>query len=88
MEEIEFTEHALDRMEKRGISEEWVRRAMDLPDFVEEKADEWDNTHYIKAIEEFGGRFLRVVVNPFVSPRRVVTLHFDRGVKRRTRRQE
>jgi len=41
-----------------------------------------NNFHYIKAIKEHGSRFLRVVVNPNVNPRRVVTLSFDRRLRR------
>jgi hypothetical protein len=40
-------------------------------------------THYIKAIPEHGGRFLRVVINHQVEPPRVVTLFFDRRLRRK-----
>ena len=40
------------------------------------------NTHYIKAIPEHGGRFLRVIVNHHAAPGRVVTVFFDRGLRR------
>lgn len=39
-------------------------------------------THYIRAIPEQGGRFLRVVVNTRVRPNQVVTLFFDRRLGR------
>jgi len=51
-------------------------RTIHQPDRVEMGTD--GNTHYIKAIPEHGGRFLRVVVNPHVQPNRIVTLFFDR----------
>ena len=38
--------------------------------------------HYIKAIDQYEGRFLRVVVNPDVSPQRIVTVFFDRRIRR------
>jgi hypothetical protein len=40
------------------------------------------NIHYIKSIPEHGGRFLRVVVNQTVTPSRIVTVFFDRRLRR------
>ena len=37
--------------------------------------------HYIRPIEEWGGKYLRVVVNPDAIPWRIVTLFFDRRLK-------
>ncbi len=67
-------------LEERKIPEEWLWRAINLPDRVEERDDL--NTHYIKAIPEYGGRFLRVVVNTRVTPQRIVTIFFDRRIRR------
>jgi hypothetical protein len=55
-------------------------RAIGTLDCVEIGDD--DNTHYIKAIPEHGERFLRVIVNHHVTPKRVVTLFFDRRLRR------
>ncbi len=41
-----------------------------------------NTTHYIKAIPEFGGRSLRVVMNLDVIPNRVITVFFDRRIRR------
>ncbi|MBM4080050.1 MAG: DUF4258 domain-containing protein [Planctomycetes bacterium] len=78
--ETKLTGHAKDALEERAIPEEWVWRTITTPDRTEIRAD--NNTHYIKAIPEYGGRFLRVVVNPHVTPRRVVTVFFDRRLRR------
>ncbi|MBE9146756.1 DUF4258 domain-containing protein [Planktothrix mougeotii LEGE 06226] len=67
-------------MQERAIPEEWVISAINEPDFCEEHSD--NTTHYIKSIPEFGGRFLRVVVNSTVTPNRVVTVFFDRRLRR------
>ena len=80
MTEIEFSSHVRHTLQERNIPEEWVRRTIDSPDRTEVGAD--DNTHYIKAIPEHGGRFLRVVVNPHVTPKCVVTVFFDRRLRR------
>lgn len=80
MSNIEYSLHARNVMEEREISEEWVERTVSEPDYNEVKADK--TTHYIKAIPEFGGRFLRVVMNVSVEPNRVVTVFFDRRIRR------
>jgi len=80
MQDIEISQHARDMPKEREIPEEWMWRTIHKPDSMEEKAD--GNTHYVKAIPEHGGRFLRVVVNPHIQPKRIVTLFFDRRLGR------
>lgn len=77
---VVFSKHARDVMGERHIPEEWVLRAIAAPDRIDSRAD--GTAHYIKAIPEHGGRFLRVVVNPGVVPQRVVTAFFDRRLGR------
>lgn len=80
MTEYEFSGHAYDMLKERNIREVWVRLAMENP---ERKELEDDGTvHYIRAIEEYEGRYLRVVVNPDVKPPRIVTVFFDRKIRR------
>jgi len=67
-------------LQERDIPEDWMWRAIYEPDRTEAGAD--GNIHHIKAIPEHGGRFLRVVVNPHVQPKRIVTLFFDRRLGR------
>jgi hypothetical protein len=64
----------------RANPEEWVKQALDAPDRTDNPVD--GTAHYIKAIPEHGGRFLRVVVNPTVTPRRIATVFFDRRLGR------
>jgi hypothetical protein len=66
-------------LQERNVPEEWVQGTLRSPDYTEVGSD--DNIHYIKAIPEFGGRSLRVVVNPNQTPIRVVTLFFDRRLR-------
>jgi len=81
MRDIELTEHAREMLEERGIPEQWMWRALEEPDAVEEKLD--GTIHYVKQIPEYGNRFLRVVVNPSSRPKRIVTLFFDRRLRRK-----
>ena len=75
MEDMQISQHAQEMLQKREIPEEWMWQTINDPDKASIEHD--DNMHYIKAIAEYGGRYLRVVVNPNVQPNRIVTL-FDR----------
>jgi copper homeostasis protein len=66
---------------ERGIPEEWVWRTISFPDRKKMHFED-NNLHYTKAIKERGGRILHVVVNPNVQPNRVVTVFFDRRMRR------
>ena len=79
---MKWSEHAKDMLIERHISQEWVWRTIDSPDNAETLAD--GNTHFTKAIEENEGRILRVVVNMNVEPNRIVTVFFDRRLRRGT----
>ena len=78
---IEFSHHARDMLDERRIAEEWVWRTLQAPERTEAGAD--GNTHYISAIPERGGRFLRVAANRRTTPERIVTVYFDRRLRRR-----
>ncbi len=80
MTEVQLSGHARDMLSERGIAEEWVWRTIHTPDRTEAGAN--GNVHYIKALPEYGGRSLRVIVNHHVEPARVVTLFFDRRLRR------
>jgi hypothetical protein len=67
-------------LKERGIPEEWVWRTLSHPDRQEVGID--NNIHYFKSIPEYGERFLHIVVNPNVSPKKVITVFFDRRVRR------
>lgn len=66
-------------LKERGIADDWVEEALAEPDRVEERAD--GTHHYLKRIDERGGRWLRVVLNVKVQPRRAVTVFFDRRLR-------
>jgi hypothetical protein len=80
MDALEWSQHANNVAQERRIPEDWAFRAIESPDRSEIADDGlW---HYVKAIPEHGGRFLRVIVNRNVSPNRIVTLFFDRRLGR------
>jgi hypothetical protein len=80
MPDFEFSTHALDMLQERKIAEEWVWRTIETP--TRKKKGENGNIHYTKPIKEKDGRILRVVVNPYVDPRRIVTVFFDRRLSK------
>ena len=79
--EFELSDHAKFQLEQRRIKIEWLQQTLSKPDHQIVGADSYGNTHYLKQIEEFEYRWLRVVVNPSHNPQRVVTVFFDRRLK-------
>jgi len=68
-------------LKERRISSSWVEETLQNPDLVEYKDD--GTTHYIKKIAEYGNRWLRVIVNERESPSKLVTVFFDRTLRRK-----
>ncbi len=79
MIDFEFSEHAENMRKERDVLLSWVRLTLEDPVETEQKDD--GTVHYIRPIEECGGKHLRVVVNPDAIPWRIVTLFFDRRLK-------
>lgn len=84
MSNYQLSKHAKDMMYERDIQLEWLESALSQPDTQEQQID--GTVHYIKKITEYGNNFLRVVTDPKVDPQRVVTLFFDRRLKRGKRK--
>lgn len=78
--DFKLSKHTQDMLKEREIPEEWVRRTIEKPDW--KNIGEDNNVHYFKSISEHGEKILHVVVNPHVSPQRVVTVFFDRRARR------
>ena len=76
-----FTDHATDVLRERKIPEDWVWLAVEEPDAQEIGLD--GNTHFVKAVVDYEGRMLRVVVNMGTTPKRIVTVFFDRRLRRK-----
>ena len=74
------TAHFAAMLHERGISRSWIDSAVLYPDKIENHLD--GTIHYLKQIDEFGGRWLRVVVNAASVPEKYVTAFFDRRLRR------
>lgn len=79
MTEYSFSKHATEMMEERRISADWVWNV--LSDAENTIAGEDGNLHFSKTIAEKENRVLHVVVNPAISPQRIVTVFFDRRLR-------
>jgi hypothetical protein len=79
MPEYELSTHAKEMLYERGIRQEWVWRTIETGKSLR---GEDGNLHYVKPIREKDGRVLHVVINPYVTPQRVVTVFFDRRLQK------
>ena len=79
MPDYVFSKHASEMMQERKIAEDWVWQTLKEPD--ETKTGDDGNLHFTKAISEKDNRILRVIVNPAISPKRIVTVFFDRRLR-------
>ncbi|MCK9581057.1 MAG: DUF4258 domain-containing protein [Methanoregula sp.] len=76
---LDYSIHARTMMQERMIAEDWVTSTVNTPEQIEMRQD--DEIHYLKRIPQNKNRFLRVIVNPSIDPRRVITVFFDRRVQ-------
>lgn len=79
--EFILSNHAQDVLAEREISETWVWDTITQPETIWLGED--GNTHYAKRIAERNGRVLHVVINSTVDPHRIVTVFFDRRLKKK-----
>jgi hypothetical protein len=73
----------LGEMEERMIPLEWVEQAIAEPGLRMDDPDDAEVERFYKRIPERGNRVLRVAVNTRVVPWRVVSVFFDRRMRRR-----
>lgn len=82
---VELTYHAIEQIEYREINYDWIRESLLNPI----KIDDDPNDPLLKwafgKIDCADGkmRVLKVVYNDSETPWKVITLHFDRGAKRK-----
>ena len=79
---LEFTQHAMDAMNERVIAIEWVEDAVDAPDLRTPDPDDPEVERFYRRTPQREDRVLRVVVNTRVAPWRVVSVFFDRRMRR------
>jgi hypothetical protein len=77
---VEETDHFRVVVEERRISRYWIELTLREPDNSEMHDD--GTRHFLKQIDEYDGRWLRVVVNAVDSPEKLVTAFFDRRLRK------
>ncbi|MGP8218279.1 MAG: DUF4258 domain-containing protein [Limisphaerales bacterium] len=75
-----FTQHALRRMAKRQLQQEWIEQVIANPSRIEPDEHDPELEHRLATVPELANRVLRVIVSKS-EPRRVVTVHLDRKMK-------
>lgn len=75
-----YSEHAKVAAAERAISDDIVKFAIDNPDIVERNSD--GTIHHCKRFDNLTGRWLRVVLNDQKEPPMIVTVFFDRRLRR------
>jgi hypothetical protein len=70
------SKHLYEKLKQRNISDLWVQRTVNDPDYTEGYND--GTRYYLKKIVENDNRWLRVVVNVKDVPNKGVTAFFDR----------
>ncbi len=81
MPNTELTSHAREMLAERHIVEEWVWRTVNSPDRKRRHPDD-NNMHYTKTLGEARGRVLHVVVDDHYQPNRIVTVFFNRRLRK------
>jgi len=79
---IRLSKHAQEALDERKIAFDWVQRTLAAPDYSTVDPNDASLIRSFKAIDEAGGRVLRVVRRPDGTDILVVTVHFDRGARR------
>jgi len=80
---FELTQHAKDVLVEREIPLSWVEKVFDFPKRVVPDAEDLELEHRLGHISEYGNRVLRVVVNRKSRPPRIITVFFDRTVRKK-----
>lgn len=80
---LEFTRHAVQVMAERAISVEWVERVLTAPAWRSPDPNDPTVERFFGRIPERDDRTLRVVVNTRVARWRVVSVFFDRNVRKK-----
>jgi len=78
---FELSKHAADVIRERNIPVEFIERVIDNPELKEPDATDDELEHYLSRIFEYDSRVLRVIINKYSVPKRVITAFFDRTMR-------
>ncbi len=79
----DLTNHARESLRKRPIIRlGWIESVLQKPDFIEPDPVDSESEHRLGRIHEYDGRVLHIIVKNGTTPLRVITLYFDRKMRR------
>ncbi len=80
-----WTKHAVKRLtEREEIKESWVIDTIENPERLEFIIDQsGQKYHYYKRIPEFNNRVLEVVTSANSTPIRIITIYFNRNMRKK-----
>jgi uncharacterized DUF497 family protein len=81
--EFKLTKHAEEVIKRRAIPMEWIERVLSDPQIIEPDKVDSQLQHRLRRIEEFNNRTLRVILNTGVEPVRIVTVYWNRKMRKR-----
>lgn len=79
---LRLTKHAAEAIEQRDLALDWIDRTITASDFTDTDPHDPVLIRSFKAIDEAGGRVLRVLHRPEGNDILVITVHFDQDAKR------
>ncbi len=79
----ELSDHARTVIREREIPTEWIEQVLHQPQKVEDDSSDTELEHRLGRIKQYGGRVMRVIINKTDDPIRVVTVYFDRSMRKR-----
>lgn len=79
--QVVLSSHALHMIAERSIEAEWVERVIAAPEKISPDLNDPVRRCAFGRIDEFGGRWLRVVYVETNDATRVITAFFDRGME-------
>lgn len=80
---LAYSDHARRAIAERLISTDWIERIVSEPELRTDDPNDIELERFYARVPEREGRVLRVVVNTQVEPWRVVSVFFDRRMRRR-----
>lgn len=80
---LSYSLHARVAMAEREIPTEWIERIVSDPELRTDDPNDPELERFFARVPERDGRVLRVVVNTRVIPWKVVSVFFDRRMRRR-----
>ena len=80
---LSYSFHARVAMSERVIPAEWIERIVSEPELRIDDPNDPELERFFARVPERDGRVLRVVVNTRVMPWKVVSVFFDRRMRRR-----